>query len=227
MVDKITEEDLSRCVVDYFSRLPSWTLHHEVAAAGRVADFVATNGTIIHVIEVKKSQSLVLLDQLLEWKGHAHLVSGAVPMPKVSHRSAWVFRWALKQMGAGLFELRHKNLDPGSYSSACQETVHPVLHRKITNRVMNALCEEQTRPEDWAHAGSAKGGHFTPFRSTCNAVRSYVDRHPGATMKQIVDNIKHHYASDAGARSSLAQWIREGKVEGIKAADEGKGYVKT
>ena len=220
MISKLTEKELAECVVKHFAKLPGWTLHHEVAACGCVADFVATDGRIVHVIEVKKSQSLALLDQMLGWCGHAHLVSGAVPYSRRANRNARAFRWAAKQMGAGLFELQ-----PSSDDRPCTEVVPPTLLRKTSGLIMKALCEEQTRPDEWAHAGSAQGGHFTPFRSTCNNMLRYVQKNPGCTMKEIVDNIKHHYASDASAKSSLARWISEGTIKGIKLI-KGEGYVR-
>jgi len=220
MKTRNAEQDLARCVVDYFGKLPGWRLHHEVAVKGSVADFVATNGLLTHVIEVKCAQSLSLLDQALGWINHAHLVSVAVP---ASRRRSQAFLWMLRQMGAGCFELRPTAL--GGYGEPCREKIRPKLCRTNSGLVERHLREEQTRPEDWAHAGSASGGHFTPFRATCKEVQNFVARNPGCTMKEIVQGIQHHYASDAGARSSLTTWIREGLIPGVEKGEV--GYVPT
>jgi len=41
-------------------------------------------------------------------------------------------------------------------------------------------------------------------------------------MKQAVDAISHHYASDSTARSSLATWIREGVIDEVEIRREGR-----
>jgi hypothetical protein len=49
-----------------------------------------------------------------------------------------------------------------------------------------------------------------------NEVRKHVAKNPGASIRDVVDGIKHHYQTDATARSSIAKWIEAGKVKGVE-----------
>lgn len=205
----MTEQELAQRVVEYFQlALPGWRIHHEVDC-GAVADLVVTDGRLIHVVEVKRAQSLALIEQLMGWRGHAHLISAAVPVTRRSSRGSEAFHWAARQLGCGVFEL----------GASCRQVVLPTFTRRISNRVRKRLCDEQTRPEEWAYAGSAHGGHFTPFQRTTRAVADYARNHPGCSMREIVQHVAHHYASDAGARASLTKWIVGGMIRGVRIED--------
>src|SRR5207244_7937670 len=83
----------------------------------------------------------------------------------------------------------------------------------------------QLRPEHKTHAraGAPTGGHWTAFRETCENLARAVAREPGITLKAAIAAIEHHYRSIAGARSSMATWIKAGKVPGVRL-EGGKLY---
>jgi hypothetical protein len=78
------------------------------------------------------------------------------------------------------------------------------------------------RPEHKTHAkaGEPSGGHWTRFKGTCEELLQIV-RAAGADGIALKDAIssKHHYSSLAGARSSLASWIRDGRMPGVRLED--------
>ena len=95
-----------------------------------------------------------------------------------------------------------------------REIVHPKLNRHTNNkRLIERLHERNKRSLPGSKSGdSAK---ITAFGVTVeNAVR-YVRRHPGCTLKEMVDNIGHHYDSNILARKNLYQWIHKGIIKEI------------
>lgn len=96
--------------------------------------------------------------------------------------------------------------------------VREIVEGRRWNRRPVALAAE-LQPEHKTHAKAGAigaGGRWTPFRNTCEQLARIVRSQPGVTLKAAVDELKHHYASDAGARSSLAHWIERGKVPGVR-----------
>ena len=107
----------------------------------------------------------------------------------------------------------------------------PRVRELVPSRRWNTRPVElaaKLRPEHKTHAkaGATTGGHWSPFRATCEQVAVEVARNPGIALKQVIANIRHHYATNAGARSSLATWIRAGKVARVRI-DDGRLWPAT
>ena len=74
-----------------------------------------------------------------------------------------------------------------------------------------------------AKAGATAGErNWTPFKLTCDRVRRYLADHPGATIKEVLKDVEHHYSSDASARQHLVNRIEEGVVKGVQLKRDGR-----
>ncbi len=207
-----TEQDLAAIVVGWLTER-GWDVYQEVAIMGKVADIVAVRGPCIWIVECKVRLGFEVIDQAWGWQGYAHFVSVATPPRKERFAHVVLSR----------FEIGH--LEVTGEKWGVDGKIHRALshmHRpdkKWLERTKASLCEEQ---KSHAQAGSAAGGHYTPFKGTCNALKKYVGEHPGCTMKEAIDEIDHHYASDKSARANLADMIFKGVVKGIRLEKDGR-----
>lgn len=210
---KPPETEIAAPVVAWLRDL-DWEVYQEVQLpGGRRADIVGVRGPLVWVVEVKASVSLQLLEQAIEWLRFAHYVSIAAPPGKwqVNRFISTVTR----DYGIGAF-LAHARI-AGYQEPYAAEHWRPELHRRAdVSRLRSVLCDEQ---KSTLAAGSKSGGYWTPFRSTCDALRRFLEDHPGATLKKAIDGIAHHYATPASARGSLRQWILAGKVPMVSLVD--------
>ena len=103
-----------------------------------------------------------------------------------------------------------------------REFIAPRLWRAGHQNAKRVLAHLHEGYRQCAKAGSADGGHWTPFRNTCQAVARYVVEHPGCTLKELIDKVDTHYNSSATARACLAKWIGRGVVAGVRARLEGR-----
>jgi hypothetical protein len=204
-----TEEELAGRVVGWL-QAQRWETFHEVqmASYGRRADIVARCGPHLWVVETKRSLTFDVIEQALKWHSWADLVSVAVPSAK---RSGMAARFC-EFLGVGLIVVPKEN-----YSHP-QDVVAPRLqrmHGRISKRhdwLERALTEEHKA----SAPGNARSEYYTPFRRTCQELKSIVDKNQGGiAMSAAIKSIPHHYASDKSAICSLTKWIREGKVDGI------------
>jgi hypothetical protein len=219
---KIKETDLGKTIVLWLQS-EGWDVYQEVQPhGGRVADVVAVRSGILIVIELKTSLTFELLDQVLGWKAYAHHVYAAVPRAKGDGRRM-AYR-VFGEHGIGVIELDRNafaSIDNGdSFRSHVRTVAAPALNRKA----YVARIRDSLRPEHktFALAGSARGGHFTEFKATCDRLRGYVNTSPGTTLKDAIAEVKHHYATDASARVHLAKLILSGVVKGIRCEKIGK-----
>ncbi len=218
-----SETDLADVLVPWLKER-SWEVYQEVQvhrSSGR-ADIVATQGPLVWVIELKQSFSLSVLDQACYWRHNAHYVSVAVP--PVSRRSCAHASELCKSLRLGLLELRKLEHYEIRWAQSVSERVAPYFNRRAQSKtVRDSLCDEQ---KDWAKAGNADGKFWTPFQGTCKALADYVAKNPGQTMKEVIDQIDHHYSSDAGARAHLAKYIDRGIVAQVLIRRDEKGKLR-
>lgn len=203
---KIAETDLARPVVEWL-REWNWTVYQEVEhyRGGTVADLVAVQDGLVWIIEVKTSLNLSLLAQAYDWKYYAHFISVAVPTISKHSSGRDIAEKILKDWGIGLIEVGDSDVS---------ESQEPRLHRKGRMREFReGLREEQ---KTWAEAGNNEGRRYTPFQGTKRDVQLYVKRHPGCTIKDLIDNVKHHYYTTGSAGACLMRWIQNGVIDGIK-----------
>lgn len=219
---KIKETDLGKVIVAWLQS-EGWDVYQEVQPhGGRVADVVAVRSGILIVVELKTSLTFELLDQASGWKAYAHHVYAAVPQAKGDGRRM-AYR-VFGDHGIGVIEVdkgAFTSIENGiSFRSLVRTVAAPTLNRKA----YVARIRDSLRPEHktFALAGSARGGHFTEFKATCERLRGYVNTCPGTTLKDAIANVKHHYAHDASARAHLVKLILQGVVKGIRCEKTGR-----
>lgn len=197
-----------------------WTVYAEVQAGPQnpICDIVATRGSMVWAIECKAARSIDVIDQASQWLGAAHLVSVAVP-PSVRGRRAFfpglsAWKEIAEIRGIGVIAVREYGRDVEI------ESFGRVYRRIAPGRLLNRLRDEQQA----SVPGTAGGGHWTPFRGTCEQLRTVVHTHPGIKMADALTKIKHHYGNQKTAASSLSKWIKEGIVEGLRL-ERGKLFL--
>ena len=185
-----------------------WDVYHEVVIphVSSRPDIVARRGAFTWVIETKMNLSLDLMEQGVEWipRGVANMVSIAVP--KNNHRSRWFCSRTLRHFGVGMLEV-----------SPTFVTVNekPIIQRRLIRKI--ELRDEQSATNtEYAAAGSARGGFWTPFRGTVDQMRRALTLNGPMTMAHLIDSIQHHYSSAASARGALMGRIQDGTIKGIE-----------
>lgn len=205
-----SEVDLARPVVAWL-RAQGWRVYQEVQHCGAVADIVATRGRLLWAIEVKATLGLAVVGQAMGWRPYANLVSVAGPArPQRAARLA--FDALLRASAIGCLIVR----DPG-YPGHEWVTVaaDPDLARRTVPSLRAALRPEH---ETWAEAGAATstGARWTPWKATVQEVTRYVAEHPGATLREVMEAVPHHYSSRSVARATISHQIRSGLLAGLR-----------
>ncbi len=203
------EEQLATVVVKWLKG-EEWEVYQEVQVQDSIADIVAVRGPVMWIIETKLSGGLAVMEQAFGWRGYANYVSIALPVPRGTRSSEFAHR-VVREAGLGWLEVSG---DPYAVN-VVRGVIQPRLdrHTRRKGKVEAVLCEEM---KIYSKAGNNSGKRLTPFNQTCRRVLTYVTHHPGATMKEIVDNVPTHYASTAGAKSALNTWIGAGVVPGVR-----------
>lgn len=214
------EAEMARRVVAWFND-NGWEVYQEVQVFqySNIADIVAVSredmnrpAGLVWIVECKRSFGLTVVDQAMDWIGFAHRVSVAVPRSPKSSYHGGSARLLLETVGIGVIAV--------GYSSVTQHET-PRLNRRpgLISRLQKVLRPEH---KTFAEAGNAFGMRLTPYQMTCDRVRRFVRAKPGTTMKELVEGIEHHYSGDISAKTSLAQWIRQGSIKGVRVEKKGR-----
>jgi hypothetical protein len=206
-----TEAELARCVVAWLSNL-GWDIYQEVQVGGyggAIADIVGMKGKLLCVVECKLSLGLRVLSQANDWRRMANLTYVAVPGYGRNRDLGFAMDVA------AMFGIGVLRVTPRQYLEIpdVKEIKRPTFRRNIASNLRECLNEGQ---KTYAEAGNPDGKRWTPFQETCRVVRQYAQSHPGATMKEVIDNVKTHYSTPMSARQSLAKWIELGLVPGLR-----------
>jgi len=237
-----TEIELAAVVVDWLEK-NGWDVYQEVqhSRGGPVCDIVAVKMKDVWTISCKKALSLAVILQADYWRSYkfSNFSSIAVPTPVRSKayrsnplRGHYAAVGLLKKLGLGMIAVaKHANFKYGAketqgedaefryeVDNSCQSPYQPTTEKCS---IMRVLRDEH---KTFAKAGTAGGGHYTPFRGTVVKLEAYVAAHPGCSMKEAVNNIQHHYSSDKTAVSSLLTYIQRGVIAKIQLVHSGKGY---
>ena len=206
-----SEADLAAVVVAWLEMLGADVYQEvELLPRGIRADIVAKVRAEIWIIETKTSVSLALIEQAMERRRFAHRVFIAAPTGR-ARAGALV----CAELGIGVLDvfIGRSDYEPPRVREVCPS-------RRWNSRPVKLASKLRPEHKTACPAGSPTGGHWTQFRATCEQLtRTVRDAGPdGLTIKEAIAS-KHHYASLAGARSSLAQWIREGRMPGVRLED--------
>lgn len=206
------ETDLARKVIDWLID-QKWDVYQEVQVfqGGSIADIVARQGRVIWIIETKMTLSLSVIGQAHEWLPWANYVSVAVP---AGRRRIGFAAYVLNTYGIGVLKVNQYEYD---WSSCVEEVKHPAFRRNIGKEILNILNEAH---KTYAEAGNSQGRHWSPFKQTCLDILRYVQVNEGCSLKDVLNNVKHHYATPASARSCIPKWAESGEIKGIKVVKE-------
>lgn len=209
------ETEMAKKVIEWLNS-QHWEVYQEVKIGSSIADIVSIQGKLIWIIECKLNFSLDLIGQALEWRRDANFVSIAIPKQKRRYisKARRVGYQILRNYGIGLIEIVNLNADIN------HQKIEPKLNRKPYSKLIkDSLCEKQ---KYWVPAGTCGGGYWTPFQETCRNVEKIVKTNPGIILKDLIDNLKHHYASDISARASISHWVKKGVINGVEYKKEGR-----
>lgn len=215
-----SETELAPPIIAYLEHL-HWDIYQEVQPkhCATIADIVAVQNKVVWVIELKRTFSLDVIHQARQWRRLAHYTSIVVPHVPKRTDGRIMGEQILKDWGIGIMEVR-----PPSFSMDQVERVErkhpPALHRSaMASQIRDSLSPEH---KTFAAAGTASSSRWTPFRRTCQDVLNVVTEQPGILLKDLVEQIKHHYTNDQSARGALAEWIRKGVVPGVRLEEREK-----
>lgn len=192
-------------------------VYQEVALSvggGSVIDIVADEGASLWAIEAKTSLSWDLLAQAANRKRWAHKVSVAIPYRKWKSPTRSYVEDLLRREGIGLIMV--------GKAGSVTFVVAPEFRRKVNDirGGLRAMLNEAQKT--FVEAGTAGGGHWTPFKQTCAEVLRVVKREPGIQAKELVESISHHYRKDSTAKACLIKWGRKGIIPEVELRQEGK-----
>lgn len=188
--------------------------------AGRIADIVGVCGPLVAVVELKLSLSFELLYQATSWRWCAHQIWVGVPAAKRSDGRRMALD-CFAQNGIGVVEVERR---PDG-SAVAQNSAPPAFRRLAGGpEYLRGALREENRTAAFAGA-RASDRTWTQFKVTCNRVRDYLAQHDGAPIGDVVRDVEHHYASDAGARSRLVTLIRRGVVPGVRCDGHGRLFL--
>jgi len=184
-----------------------WDVYQEVKYYGGIADIVAVNGNLVWVIECKRSLTLHVMDQARGWRTHFRSV--AVPRPKRFRERFTAYGVAKNYFKVGVLEVSRTEFR-GEVGYSVEVKVPAPLMREH-HKFAKMLIEKGLVPEQkvMAKAGTKGGNYSTPYKRTMTAVRRFIEKNPGCTIKEIMDDLgKMHYASDASARSTIPRSLQ-------------------
>ena len=188
------------------------------------------------MVECKTTLSLDLMAQAFHWQRYAHWASVAIPSPKRNKRTG--YRTASKGRELAVKLLRARGVGIVTVGESTKEEHPPSLCRwaipghkdsvpgvrlrwrlSDIRSLRGALVPEQ---KNFEAAGSSGGRHWSEWRATCERAIRLVAHNPGLSLKELIDGIDHHYASDASARSAMSHWIQRGRIPEIEVRREGR-----
>lgn len=203
---KPPEEVLAAKVITWLEA-DGWDVYQEVRpypTYPRAIDIVAVKPNNVWAIECKTSLNLEVMAQAKDAQIYANTVSIAVPSAKRSDGRTFAVD-VLTYFGIGCIFVNLK-MD--------QIRVKLSPRPRPGERLRKVLCPEH---KTHAKAGSRKGGQWTPFKATAEAIAEYVLQHPeGTTLKALEAAVKHHYKSKASFMRSIPRLVSKGVVKGVR-----------
>ena len=209
-----TEQDMAKIVVQKLID-EQWDIYQEVSCSNGIADIVGIKDNLIMVVECKKTFGLDVMAQAHHWIRYAHYVYIAVSARRSFRKSKgrWYGELICRKNGIGLFEVKYNGLF---------ESIRPKLNRHICDKLKKTIRPEH---KTFAQAGSADGGHYTPFKGLVSDLERFVKCNSGCSFEEAIERIDYHYdayATHASAKQSIAKHIKEGMIDTIRCDGVGK-----
>ncbi len=211
-----SEKELAAKIIGYLKH-DDWEVYQEVPFKGDAADIVVTKNNLVGVIETKRGLDLSVLEQCHRWLPHANFVwAGVWSAKRGGSRYA---KMVAKTYGYGILEAS-PNVYDHIQSAEVHERLQPEFRRKVSCELQKVLRPEMMSGQ-YGEAGTNRGGRYTPFKETCNALSEVVRATPGISLKAAIEAIKrHHYCSNAAARVNLKKYIENGVIKDLKFKSE-------
>jgi hypothetical protein len=193
MMVGISETEIAAKVIKWLDE-QHWDIYQEVQFRnyGCRADIVAVRSGYVWVIECKTSLTFTVLEQADHWQSHFRSI--AIPSARSLQGRGFAYHIAVQYLNLGILEIGDNGV---------RERTGPKLMRyfhQSSKRMISQLREEH---KSTLAAGSYGGGYFTPYRQTMNEVKRFIARTPGCTLKEIMQDLSHHYASDTSAKTCI------------------------
>lgn len=213
----IKEMHIAESVISWLEE-QHWEVYQEVQfrSYSGIADIVAKNGHLLWIIECKRSLSLSVMAQARAWRSHFR----SIAVPQARRPSRWerqlAYDIAKDYLRIGVITVN------GSYVS--QPVAPPLMreHHRFAKEKIPMLSEAH---KHYAKAGSQRGGHYTPYKSTIESCHRFIKSNPGCTMKELIDGIKtHHYANDRSAYGTLLKNFRTIEADWVKLDDSERPF---
>jgi len=224
---KYTEEQLAQVAVAHLQEMGYETYEEVHLGPGPRPDIVGLQGSRIAVVEVKRSMSLTLLNQMMHWRGQVHYVYGAIGAGRIGLAADRLCR----QEGLGLWQIEAPNLwgtmkaeiEKANISSALDARLYRHKTALWTLDLIREACNDHNRSGSaWASAGTAAGGYWTPFAQTRRELHYRVKKEPGKKMEEYLNEMDHHYATANSGKASLFDLIRRGVIDELELRREGR-----
>lgn len=213
-----SESELAESIVIWLKN-EGWTVYKEVKPLklNEIADIIAIKDDKVWVIESKLAYGTKVLEQAYNWTNYADFVSVAVPR---TYNKNIVLDFFLKEKGIGRFWVAPSS-SPLSQYGYVHLDISPKFNEKTKkDYLLNSLREEQKQ----SIAGSLSGGYVTPYKLTIDQIRNYLKEKGAATLPQIVDSIKHHYATRQSAIGTLSKRLIDLETDFDTYEAEGKRF---
>ena len=179
-----------------------WDVYQEVQRYSATADIVAIQGPLVWVIECKTSLTIGVMLQATMWTVHYR----SVAVPSAKHSKT---RNAAYQVARNHFKVGVITVSPHSFAysdTAIEEVIAAPYMREYRKSALTLKDRLEPEHKTFAPAGSADGSKWTPYKRTIRDVRSFLEKNPGSTIRQIQEHITSgHYASPASCRGNLGK----------------------
>lgn len=193
-----TEADMFEPLRQFFLE-HRYTVYSEVVLpGGGRADIVAVDGKYPVCIEMKKSLTLDLIEQVIERKAYFPYVLIAIPDRRTPIHK--FIRRIFKEHGIGILYVNPK--------TESVRLVERSFYRRPYKKLKGRQLLEYLKPEqiDGLPGGTRGGGYVTDYSTTIAGVRRFLRSHRGkwVSFDLVLDRCTTHYASPrSGLRQAL------------------------
>jgi hypothetical protein len=206
-MDKETE--LAKIVIDWLKD-QKWEVWQEVKLSKYICpihDIIAVQNGITWCIECKLNFNLKVIEQVYR----SNTIFKSIAVPKMNCFGNKI----CNILGIGVI---HTNNNIFHYYPGKVFRENYRCNKEIVETLKNI-------PQSYSEAGSFRGHYWSPYKETITNVKNYINKNPCCKLKDIMDGLKHHYASAASARSCLKKSLEEYETNWCDIKD-GRYYIK-
>lgn len=200
----MTEAEYGEILVKWLKSYNYKVWQEVVISNGFSCDLVYKDDSY-NTVELKKELNDKVINQAIRWTGSA---KSWIAIPYKKHTKAFRLKCdILRKIGIGLYEI-----DPLDeyFPVKIQFGASLIPKGQPIYDWSRYLSDEHA---DDVKAGSQRGERSSPFKRTCEMIERYKADHPLADLNECIKNVKHHYASDRSAKSSLTKYIKMGTIK--------------